>query len=142
MRYAGLDLGDKTIGVAISDELLFSAQPLTVIRRQNSIATDIEELKAILAPYTPIELVLGLPKNMNGTEGPRAEFTRQFANRLEEVGFTVHFWDERLSTMAVEKVLIEADLSRKKRKNVVDQVAAAYILQGFIDRKRIQKDNN
>ena len=69
MRYAGLDLGDKTIGVAISDELLFSAQPLTVIRRQNSIATDIEELKAILAPYTPIELVLGLPKNMKA-QGP------------------------------------------------------------------------
>lgn len=134
VRYVGLDYGTKTIGVAISDGLLISAQPLTVIKRDGSRKNDLAKLKAVLEPYSPIEIVLGLPKNMNGTEGPRAEATREFGRYLEEEGFKVNFWDERLSTLAVEKIMIEADISRQKRKKVVDQQAAAYILQGFIDR--------
>ncbi|MDD2431364.1 MAG: Holliday junction resolvase RuvX [Firmicutes bacterium] len=140
MRYVGLDLGEKTIGVAISDALLFSAQPLTVIRRNGNLADDLSALAEILKPYMPLEIVLGLPKNMNGTEGPRAEITRDFASKLEAEGYKVSLWDERLSTMAVEKVMIEADLSRKKRKKVVDQQAASYILQGFLDRLRLNKE--
>ncbi|HHY18571.1 MAG TPA: Holliday junction resolvase RuvX [Firmicutes bacterium] len=142
MRYVGLDLGEKTIGVAVSDPLLISAQPLCVIWRKEDKASDIQELKKVIEPYHPLELVLGLPKNMNGTEGPRADATRDFAESLQDAGFTVHLWDERLSTMAVERVLIEADLSRKKRKKVVDQTAAAYILQGFIDRLKVDKEPN
>lgn len=137
MRYVGLDLGEKTIGVAVSDELLFSAQPLKVIRRK-ALNEDLKELEDLLKPYRPLEIVLGLPKNMNGTEGDRAEKTREFARILENEGYKVNLWDERLSTMAVEKVMIEADLSRRKRKQVVDQQAAAYILQGFIERIRLK----
>ena len=140
MRYVGLDLGEKTIGLAISDALMISAQPLTVIKRSH-IKTDLFALREIIEPYLPVEIVLGLPLNMNGTEGPRAQATREFGHILQEEGYKVHFWDERLSTMAVEKVMITADLSRRKRKRIIDQQAAAYILQGFIDRINLTKGN-
>lgn len=140
MRFVGLDLGEKTIGVAVSDALLFSAQPVTVIKRRGDLNTDLGLLKEAIEPYKPYEVVIGLPKNMDGTEGPSAKHAREFASFLEQEGMKVHFWDERLSTMAVEKVMIEADLSRKKRRKVIDQQAASFILQGFLDRLRSTKE--
>ncbi len=131
---AGLDLGTKTIGVAVSDGLRSVASPLTVIRRQK-FTLDAAELLRIAQDRGLAGLVLGLPRNMDGTEGARAQSTRAFARNLERLTpLPLGFWDERLSTVAAERALLEADASRRKRAEVIDQVAAAYILQGALDR--------
>ncbi len=135
-RLLGLDLGEKTIGLAISDRGLKVASPLETIRR-TKFTKDAEALAALCEDRGVGGLVLGLPVNMDGSEGPRCQSVRQFAANLAELaGFTlpIAFWDERLSTAAVERVLLgEADMSRKRRGQVVDKMAAAYILQGALD---------
>ena len=133
---AGLDLGTKTIGVAVSDGLRQVASPLTVIRRTKFTA-DATALLQIAADRGLAGLVLGLPLNMDGTEGPRAQSTRAFARNLDRLTpLPLTFWDERLSTVAAERALLEADTSRRRRAEVIDQVAAGYILQGALDRLR------
>ncbi len=135
-RLLGLDLGEKTIGLAICDRGLKVASPLETIRRAK-FTKDAEALAAICQDRGVGGLVLGLPVNMDGSEGARCQSVRQFAANLGELaGFTlpIAFWDERLSTAAVERLLVgEADLSRKRRGQVVDKMAAAYILQGALD---------
>ncbi|MCE8506824.1 Holliday junction resolvase RuvX [Ruegeria pomeroyi] len=133
---AGLDLGDKTIGVAVSDRMRGVATPLETIRRKK-FGLDASALLAIVEQREIAGIVLGLPRNMDGSEGPRCQSTRAFArnlSRLTEVPIT--FWDERLSTVAAEKALLEADTTRKRRSEVIDHVAAGYILQGALDRLR------
>lgn len=133
---AGLDLGTKTIGVAVSDGLRQVASPLTVIRRVK-FTQDAAAVLALAAERGLAGLVLGLPLNMDGTEGPRAQSTRAFARNLERLTpLPIGFWDERLSTVAAERALIEGDTSRRRRAEVIDQVAAGYILQGALDRLR------
>lgn len=133
MRILGLDLGDRTIGVAVSDPLGFTAQGITTIRRK-SLQYDIDELKKICKEYNIEKVLLGYPKNMNGTEGPRCEVVKEFAEVIkEQLGLPIQFWDERLSTVAAHRAMLEADLSRAKRKKIVDKIAAVYILQGYLD---------
>lgn len=130
----GLDLGEKTIGVAVSDRLLSVATPLETIRR-SKFATDAAAILAIVAGREIGGIVLGMPFNMDGSEGPRAQSTRAFARNLARLTeLPIGFWDERLSTVAAERALIEADTSRARRREVIDHVAAAYILQGALDR--------
>jgi len=135
-RLLGLDLGEKTIGLAISDRRLTVASPLETIRR-SKFTTDAAALVALCAERKVGGLVLGLPINMDGSEGPRCQSVRQFAANLGElagVALPIAFWDERLSTAAIERLLVdEADMSRKRRGQVVDKMAAAYILQGALD---------
>ena len=133
-RLLGLDLGSKTIGLAICDSSFAIASPLETLRRRK-FTLDAINLEALIAERDVGGLVLGLPRNMDGSEGPRAQSTRQFAaNLLGRSDIPIAFWDERLSTVAVERLLInEADLSRRKRGDVVDKMAASYILQGAID---------
>jgi putative Holliday junction resolvase len=133
-RLLGLDLGEKTIGLAVSDPGLTVASPIETIRR-GKFTRDAEALIAIIEAQGIGGIVIGLPVNMDGTEGPRCQSTRQFAaNLLEKVDVPVAFWDERLSTAAVQRLLTdEADLSRRRRGQVVDKMAAAYILQGALD---------
>ena len=132
----GLDLGTRTIGVAVSDGLRQVASPLTVIRRLKFTA-DAAALLALTAERGIAGLILGLPRNMDGSEGPRAQSTRAFARNLERLTpLPITFWDERLSTVAAERALLEADTSRARRAQVIDQVAAGYILQGALDRLR------
>jgi len=131
---AGLDLGTKTVGVAVSDSFRSVATPIETIKRKK-FTDDAKALIVILEARGIRGLVLGLPRNMDGTEGPRAQSTRAFARNLS--GLTplpVLFWDERLSTVAAERALLEADTSRRKRAEVIDHVAAGYILQGALDR--------
>lgn len=133
---SGLDFGDKTIGVAVSDGLLSVASPLKTIRR-TKFTLDAEALLAILSERSIGGIVLGLPRNMDGSEGPRCQKTRAFARNLSGLtDLPITFWDERLSTVAAERALLEADTSRKRRAEVIDHVAAAYILQGALDRLR------
>lgn len=130
----GLDLGTKTIGLAVSDLGRRIASPLAVIARKK-FSVDVEMLLKHMAAHRPVALVLGLPINMDGSEGPRAQATRAFARNLaERIDIPIVLWDERLSTAAVTRTLIEADASRKRRGEVVDKMAAAYILQGTLDR--------
>ena len=140
-RLLGLDLGSKTIGLAISDSGFMIASPLDTIRR-GKFTADALALKAIIDERQIGGLVLGLPKNMDGSDGPRVQSTRQFAtNLLERFDIPIAFWDERLSTMTVERVLVnEADMSRQKRNAVVDKMAASYILQGALDLMASQSD--
>jgi putative Holliday junction resolvase len=131
---AGLDLGDKTIGVAVSDTFRSVATPLETIRRKK-FGVDAESLLAIVGQRNVGGLVLGLPRNMDGTEGPRCQSTRAFARNLSRLtDLPITFWDERLSTVAAERALLEADTSRRRRAEVIDHVAAGYILQGVLDR--------
>jgi putative Holliday junction resolvase len=131
---AGLDLGDKTIGVAVSDRLLSVATPLETIRRRK-FGLDAARLLEITAQRDIGGIVLGLPRNMDGSEGPRCQSTRAFARNLARLtDLPITFWDERLSTVAAERALLEADTSRKRRAEVIDHVAASYILQGLLDR--------
>lgn len=133
---AGLDLGEKTLGVAVSDRGLAVASPLRTIRRKKFTA-DAEELFALLDAREIGGIVLGLPRNMDGSEGPRAQSTRAFARNLARLSeLPIGFWDERLSTVAAERALLEADATRKRRAQVIDHVAASYILQGALDRIR------
>jgi putative Holliday junction resolvase len=130
----GLDLGTKTIGVAVSDPDRKLAAPVVTIARAR-FTSDAERLLELAAERRVVGFVLGLPLNMDGSEGPRAQATRAFARNLAKLtALPIGLWDERLSTAAVERVLIEADASRRKRKAVIDQHAAAYILQGALDR--------
>ena len=132
----GLDMGTKTIGVAISDALLTVASPLEVIRRKK-FTLDAARLVEIAQGRTVGGIVLGLPRNMDGTEGPRAQSTRAFARNLSGLlPLPCLLWDERLSTVAAERALLEADTTRKRRGEVIDQVAAGVILQGALDRVR------
>ncbi len=130
----GLDLGTKTIGVAVSDTSRRIASPLETIRRTR-FAVDAAAILALVGPRRIGGLVLGLPRNMDGSEGPRAQSTRAFARNLAALtALPITFWDERLSTVAAERALLEADASRRRRAAVIDHVAAGYILQGLLDR--------
>ncbi|MFC6687180.1 Holliday junction resolvase RuvX [Jhaorihella thermophila] len=132
----GLDLGERTIGVAVSDTFGQVASPLETIRRRK-FGADAQKLLAIVAERGVGGIVLGLPRNMDGTEGPRCQSTRAFARNLARLtDLPIGFWDERLSTVAAERALLEADTSRKRRAEVIDHVAAGYILQGALDRMR------
>jgi putative Holliday junction resolvase len=131
---AGLDFGEKTIGVAVSDRMRGVATPLATIRRKK-FGLDAEALLKIVADRQIGGLVLGLPRNMDGSEGPRCQSTRAFARNLARLtDLPIGYWDERLSTVAAERALLEADTSRKRRSEVIDHVAAGYILQGLLDR--------
>lgn len=133
MRIMGLDYGDKKIGVAVSDELRWTAQGVTVIERRQP-SSDMERIAEYVRSYDVSEIVVGLPKNMNGTIGPRGEQCIAFAKKLSlALSVPVHLWDERLSTVSAERTLLEADVSRKKRRRVVDQLAASFILQNYLD---------
>jgi putative Holliday junction resolvase len=133
IRVLGLDVGEKTIGVALSDPLGLTAQGIKTIERKGK-KTDIEELRKICSEYTVDTIVVGLPKNMNGTVGPSGEKIINFSEFIKEnLNIPVKLWDERLTTVAAHKAMLEADLSRAKRKKIVDKVAATYILQGYLD---------
>ncbi|HKL04585.1 MAG TPA: Holliday junction resolvase RuvX [Roseovarius sp.] len=132
----GLDLGTKTIGVALSDRLLSVASPFETIKRRK-FGLDAAQLLEIATKREAAGLVLGLPRNMDGSEGPRCQSTRAFARNLAQLtDLPISFWDERLSTVAAERALLEADASRKRRAEVIDNIAASYILQGVLDRLR------
>ena len=137
MRILGLDYGDKTIGVAVSDPFGWTAQGVCVLRRRNEagLKANLSELAEIIEQYEVERIVLGYPKNMNNTEGPRCEKTRDFQKRLLKrfPKLPVTLWDERMSTMAAERTLLEANLSRQKRGQVIDKAAAVFILQGYLD---------
>ncbi|WP_196591686.1 Holliday junction resolvase RuvX [Pectinatus frisingensis] len=133
MRVIGLDVGDKTIGVAVSDALMLTAQGIETIRR-TVWENDLRRLKELFDEYDVDKIVVGLPRNMNGTEGERCDIVRDFAKRLQTVvDSEIIFWDERLSTVAAEKYLVAADVSRAKRRKVIDKMAAVFILQGYLD---------
>ena len=135
-KLLGLDLGTKTIGVAVADGMRYSATPLETIKRTKFTA-DAARLVALIAENEVVGIVLGLPLNMDGSEGPRAQSTRAFARNLaRKMDVPIVFWDERLSTSAVTRMLIEGDVRREKRAEVVDKLAASYILQGALERLR------
>ena len=139
MRIMSLDVGSRTIGIACSDALLMTAQGIETIRR-TSLEKDFNRLQELIAEYEVHELVVGMPKNMNGTKGERAEKTEEFVEKMKEViDLPVSYWDERLSTVMAERQLIAADVSRKKRKSVIDKMAAVVILQGYLDRLKFNK---
>ena len=130
----GLDLGERTIGVALSDSLLSVASPVETIRRRK-FGLDAARVLEIAGERNAGGIILGLPRNMDGSEGPRCQSTRAFARNLEKLtSLPIGFWDERLSTVAAERALLEADATRKRRSEVIDSVAASYILQGVLDR--------
>lgn len=132
----GLDLGDKTIGLAVSDGLRGVASPLETVKRKK-FGVDAARVLELATARDVAGLILGLPRNMDGTEGPRCQSTRAFARNLSQLtDLPIGFWDERLSTVAAERALLEADTSRKRRSEVIDHVAAGYILQGALDRLR------
>lgn len=133
-RLLGLDVGEKTIGLAVSDPGLAVASPLVTLRR-GKFTADAERLARLVAERRVGGLVVGLPVNMDGSEGPRCQSVRQFAaNLLARLDLPLAFWDERLSTAAVTRAMLDADLSRRRRSEIVDKLAAAYILQGLLDR--------
>lgn len=138
-RLLGLDVGSKTIGLALSDPMLTVASPIVTVRRTR-LTADLKRLAEIVAEREVGGFVVGLPISMNGTEGPRCQSVRQFAaDLLKAIDLPLAFWDERLSTAAVERVLIdEADMSRKRRAEVIDKMAAAYLLQGALDAMRVR----
>jgi len=136
----GLDYGDKTIGIAISDALGWTAQPKAVIRRKN-LTDDFAILKEYIDKYDVQEVVVGLPINMDGSEGIRVRRTEEFVNFLRKrLDIPVKVWDERLTTRQAENILLEADLSRSRRKEVIDQIAASIILQNYLDAKYYKGD--
>lgn len=139
MRIMALDVGSRTIGIACSDALLMTAQGIETIRR-TSLENDFNRLRELISEYEVHELIVGMPKNMNGTKGDRAEKTEEFVEKMKAViDLPVTFWDERLSTVMAERQLIAADVSRKKRKGVIDKMAAVVILQGYLDRLQFSK---
>lgn len=136
MRILALDVGSKTIGLAVSDPIGWTAQSLTTLDRKGE-ERDIAAILSWVEKLEAKEILIGLPLNMNGSEGPQAERVRAFGEKLgRALSIPLHFWDERLSTVAAEKTLLEADLSREKRKKVINQMAAAFILQGYLDSLR------
>lgn len=147
MRIMGLDVGDRTIGVAISDSLLFTAQGKETIFRQ-SLKQDIDRLIELINEYEVVKVVAGMPYNMNGSIGPQGEKTKQFMDKFEKKliysdridrKIDIEYWDERLTTLSATRMLIEADMRREKRKEVVDKLAATLILQGYLDKNRTDK---
>ena len=135
-RIMGLDIGDNTIGVAVSDLMGMTAQGITTIKRESK-KNDIEAIKDIIKEQNVNLIVSGLPKNMNGTVGPQAEKVMKFCELIkEETKLEVEFWDERLTTVSAEKMLISGDVSRKNRKKVIDKLAAVLILQNYLDFKK------
>ncbi|MDC3415613.1 Holliday junction resolvase RuvX [Aquibacillus salsiterrae] len=138
MKTIGLDVGQKTIGVAVSDAFGWTAQGVTTIKWEEQDFTSADsQLKPIIDEHEVNKIVVGLPKNMNGTIGERGEKSKQYADYLHHTyGVETVLWDERLTTMAAERILIEADMSRKKRKKVIDKMAAAIILQSYLDTKK------
>ena len=136
MRVMACDYGSKTIGIAVSDPFGWTAQGVEIIRRQEEevLNASIGRIKELIAEYGVEKIVVGLPKNMNNTSGERVEKTLEFIEKLKkQISLPVVTWDERLSTVGAERVLLEADLSRAKRKKVIDKMAAAYFLQGYLD---------
>lgn len=136
MRKMGLDFGAKTVGVAISDPLLITAQGLEIIRRksENKLRQTLARIEELILEYEVEEIVLGFPKNMNDTLGERAEKTLAFKDMLERrTGLGVQLWDERLTTVAADKAMMEAGIRREERKDHVDKIAAVFILQGYLD---------
>lgn len=147
IRIMGLDFGSKTVGVAVSDPLGITAQGIEIVRRtsENKLRKTLARIEALVAEYQVTEFVLGLPKNMNNTSGERVEKTMEFKAMLERrTGLPVHMWDERLTTVAANRTLIEAGVRRENRKEYVDMLAAVYILQGYLDsleRKKNDEEN-
>ncbi|MGI9952981.1 Holliday junction resolvase RuvX [Moorellaceae bacterium AZ2] len=136
----GLDVGEKTIGVAVSDPLGWTAQSVTTLKRGERLEDDLKALEALTKEYRVSKVVVGLPRNMNGTLGPQAEKILAFIQAAAEfLGLPVVPWDERLTTMAAERILLEADLSRRRRKGIVDRLAAVLILQSYLDCHRPDK---
>lgn len=144
MRIMGLDFGSKTVGVAVSDSLLITAQGVEIIRREreDKLRQTLARIEELILEYEVEEIVLGLPKNMNATQGPRAELTEAFREKLmRRTGLPVIMWDERLTTVAADKAMIEAGIRREKRKDYVDRIAAALILQGYLDHRSMEKES-
>lgn len=142
MRIMGLDYGDKTVGVAVSDDLLLTAQPVETVKREraNKLRQTYARIETIIQQYDIEKVVVGLPKNMNNEEGIRCVQTREFAETLERrTGLEVIFWDERLTTVAADAVLEEGGVSRQKRKIYIDKIAASMILQGYLDSLSVNK---
>ncbi len=142
MRIMGLDFGSRTVGVAISDSLLLTAQGVEIIRRkeENKLRQTLARIEELIVANEVEEIVLGLPKNMNDTEGARVELTKEFKDKLERrTGLPVSFWDERLTTVAADKAMMEAGIRRENRKDYVDMIAATLILQGYLDRRNNEK---
>ena len=139
MRVLGLDFGSKTVGVAVSDALMITAQPVETITRkdENKLRQTLARIEQLAKEYEVDKIVLGMPKNMNNTLGERAEKTIAFKENLERrSGIEVILWDERLTTQAAEQVLIESNVRRENRKEYIDQIAAVFILQGYLDGQR------
>ena len=144
MRIMGLDFGSKTVGVAISDSLLVTAQGIEIIRRkeENKLRQTLARIEELILEYEVREIVLGCPKNMNGTEGVRVELTEEFKDKLERrTGLPVILWDERLTTVAADRAMMEAGIRRENRKEYVDKIAATLILQGYLDRRGNERNN-
>ena len=142
MRIMGLDFGAKTVGVAVSDPLLVTAQGIEIIRRkdENKLRQTLARIEELILAYQVEEIVLGLPKNMNDTLGARVELTYEFKEKLERrTGLPVHMWDERLTTVAADKAMMEAGIRRENRKEYVDKIAAVFILQGYLDLRSRKK---
>lgn len=142
LRIMGLDYGQATVGVAISDELLITAQGIEVIRRkeENKLRQTLQRIEALIKEYNVELIVLGYPKNMNNTIGERAEKSEQFAQMLQRrTGLSVILWDERLTTVSAHNAMIEGNVRREKRAKVVDKVAAVFILQGYLDNRSQDK---
>ena len=138
-RILGLDIGEKTSGIAMSDAMLFSAHPLQTLQRTN-IKNDLKTIRDLCATHDIREIVVGLPLHMDGNRSPMAEVIQKLCDKLQtQISIPIVYWDERWSTQAAEKSLIESNMRRNKRKEVIDQVAACLILQGFLDAKRYQQ---
>ena len=145
MRIMGLDFGSKTVGVAISDPLLITAQGIEIVRRkeENKLRQTLARIEELIVEYEVSEIVLGLPKHMNATEGDRVEKTKEFADKLSRrTGLKVVFRDERLTTVAADRAMIEAGIRRENRKEYVDKIAAVFILQGYLDELAMKKQEN
>lgn len=145
MRIMGLDFGSKTVGVAVSDPLLLTAQGVEIIRRkeENKLRQTLARIESLIQEYEVEEIVLGLPKNMNDTEGTRAELSYEFKDKLERrTGLKVTMWDERLTTVAADRTMMETGIRREHRKEYVDMIAATLILQGYLDRKKNLEEKN
>lgn len=145
MRIMGLDFGSKTVGVAVSDSLFITSQGVEIIRRkeENKLRQTLARIEELITEYEVGEIVLGLPKNMNSTEGARVELTMEFKEKLERrTGLPVHMWDERLTTVAADKAMMEAGVRRENRKDYVDMIAASLILQGYLDRRSMDNSSD
>jgi putative Holliday junction resolvase len=143
MRILGLDFGSKTVGVAVSDELLLTAQGVEIVRRQSpgKLRQTLARIESLVAEYQVERIVLGYPKNMNNTEGERCEKTKEFKEMLERrTGLSVVLWDERLTTVAADNYMMEAGIRRENRRNYVDEIAAVFILQGYLDYLALHKE--